>query len=50
MVVVVAGLSLEDIDGSLTSVFCGSFTSDYNAMTTKDLAYYPMYTVTGKDL
>ncbi|KAF8466151.1 polyketide synthase [Kalaharituber pfeilii] len=42
-----AGLSLEEIDGSLTSVYCGCFTNDYDSMTTKDLAHYPMYTVTG---
>ncbi|TWU76947.1 t1pks [Metarhizium rileyi] len=42
-----AGITLQDIRGSLTSVFCGSFTNDYNAMLTKDLGYYPKYTVTG---
>ncbi|GJN76281.1 putative Hybrid PKS-NRPS biosynthetic cluster [Purpureocillium lilacinum] len=42
-----AGITLQEIRGSLTSVFCGSFTNDYNAMLTKDLEYYPKYTVTG---
>ncbi|KAJ5533456.1 lovastatin nonaketide synthase [Penicillium frequentans] len=42
-----AGLTLDEIDGSNTSVLCGSFTNDYNAMITKDLEYYPKYTVTG---
>jgi acyl transferase domain-containing protein len=36
-----AGISLQDINGTLTSVFCGSFTNDYNAMLTKDLESYP---------
>ncbi|KAI0205149.1 polyketide synthase [Astrocystis sublimbata] len=42
-----AGITLQDIDGSQTSVFCGSFTNDYNAMLSKDLETYPKYTVTG---
>lgn len=42
-----AGISLSEIDGTQTAVFCGSFTNDYNAMTTKDLEYYPKYFVTG---
>ncbi|RAK74480.1 lovastatin nonaketide synthase [Aspergillus fijiensis CBS 313.89] len=42
-----AGISLEEINGSRTSVLCGAFTNDYNAMLTKDLEYYPKYTVTG---
>lgn len=40
-----AGITLQEIRGSMTSVFCGSFTNDYNAMLTKDLEYYPKYTV-----
>lgn len=43
----IAGITLDEIQGSLTSVYCGCFTNDYNAMTTKDLEYYPKYTVTG---
>lgn len=43
-----AGITLEEINGSQTSVFCGCFTNDYNAMVTKDLEYYPKYTVTGQ--
>ncbi|KAL8734411.1 MAG: hypothetical protein Q9181_003232, partial [Wetmoreana brouardii] len=42
-----AGIPLQSINGSQTSVFCGCFTNDYNAMTTKDLLTYPKYTVTG---
>lgn len=42
-----AGITLDEIQGSQTSVYCGCFTNDYNAMTTKDLEYYPKYTVTG---
>ncbi|KAK5987499.1 Hybrid PKS-NRPS synthetase pynA [Cladobotryum mycophilum] len=42
-----AGITLQEIRGTMTSVFCGSFTNDYNAMVTKDLEYYPKYTVTG---
>ena len=42
-----AGITLDEISGTQTSVFCGSFTNDYNAMTTKDLAQYPKYAVTG---
>jgi len=42
-----AGITLQEISGSQTSVFCGCFTNDYNAMVTKDLEYYPKYTVTG---
>ncbi|KAL8725318.1 MAG: hypothetical protein Q9166_007424 [cf. Caloplaca sp. 2 TL-2023] len=42
-----AGISLQSINDSQTSVFCGCFTNDYNAMTTKDLLTYPKYTVTG---
>lgn len=38
---------MDEIQGSQTSVYCGCFTNDYNAMTTKDLEYYPKYTVTG---
>ncbi|KJZ78292.1 hypothetical protein HIM_02330 [Hirsutella minnesotensis 3608] len=42
-----AGITLQEIRGSSTSVFCGCFTNDYNSMLTKDLEYYPKYTVTG---
>lgn len=42
-----AGITLDEIDGSLTSVLCGSFTNDYNAMLSKDFESYPKYTVTG---
>ncbi|CAI7643289.1 unnamed protein product [Penicillium glandicola] len=42
-----AGIPLEKVAGSQTSVFCGSFTNDYNSTITKDLEYYPKYTITG---
>ncbi|KAJ9399870.1 hypothetical protein DTO282F9_3218 [Paecilomyces variotii] len=42
-----AGITLDEINGSQTSVFCGCFTNDYDSMTNKDLEYYPKYTVTG---
>lgn len=38
---------MDEIDGTQTSVFAGSFTNDYNSMTTKDLSQYPKYAVTG---
>lgn len=43
----IAGISLEEISGSHTSVFCGSFSNDYNAMITKDLESYPKYAAIG---
>lgn len=42
-----AGITLAEIRGTQTSVFCGSFTNDYYSMITKDLAQYPKYAVTG---
>ncbi|KAL3436350.1 hypothetical protein BDV09DRAFT_194014 [Aspergillus tetrazonus] len=42
-----AGIPLEKVAGSQTSVFCGSFTNDYNSTIAKDLEYYPKYTITG---
>ena len=42
-----AGITLDEINGSQTSVYCGSFTNDYNMMTVKDLTHYPKYSVTG---
>ncbi|KAL4784866.1 hypothetical protein BJX76DRAFT_367271 [Aspergillus varians] len=42
-----AGITLDEIQGSKTSVYCGSFTNDYSAMAVKDLEYYPKYLVTG---
>lgn len=38
---------MEEISGTSTSVFAGSFTNDYDAMLSKDLEYYPKYMVTG---
>ncbi|KAK2746039.1 putative Hybrid PKS-NRPS biosynthetic cluster [Myotisia sp. PD_48] len=42
-----AGISLDEIRGTQTSVYCGCFTNDYDSMIVKDLEYYPKYTVTG---
>jgi len=42
-----AGITLDEISGSQTSVYCGSFTNDYNSMIIKDLSQYPKYSVTG---
>ena len=42
-----AGIPLEEASGTQCSVFCGSFSNDYNSMLTKDLVQYPKYTVTG---
>lgn len=44
---ILAGIPLEQVRGTRTSVFVGSFSNDYNAMTTKDLAQYPKYASTG---
>ncbi|EGX89765.1 polyketide synthase, putative [Cordyceps militaris CM01] len=44
-----AGLTLDEIRGTKTAVFAGSFTYDYQSMTNRDLAQYPKYTVTGTD-
>ena len=42
-----AGITLDEVRATQTSVFCGAFTNDYDAASTKDLIYYPKYTVTG---
>ncbi|KAL9042608.1 MAG: hypothetical protein Q9214_003726, partial [Letrouitia sp. 1 TL-2023] len=42
-----AGITLDEISGTQTSVYCGSFSNDYNSMTNKDLSQYPKYAVTG---
>ncbi|KAG9238221.1 putative lovastatin nonaketide synthase [Amylocarpus encephaloides] len=42
-----AGITLDEISGTETSVFCGSFTNDYREMIHKDLEHYPKYSVTG---
>lgn len=44
-----AGITLEQIRGSRTSVFCGSYTTanDYHSMQGKDLEMYPKYAITG---
>jgi acyl transferase domain-containing protein/NADPH:quinone reductase-like Zn-dependent oxidoreductase/aryl carrier-like protein len=42
-----AGITLSEINGSKTSVFCGCFTKDYDMMVAKDWDMYPKHTVTG---
>lgn len=42
-----AGMPIESIAGSNTSVYCGSFTQDYSKIIGKDMHNYPKYTVTG---
>lgn len=42
-----AGITLDEINGTQSSVFCGSFTNDYKDMVNKDLGYYSKYTATG---
>lgn len=42
-----AGITLDQINGTQTSVICGSFSNDYNSMLCKDFLQYPKYTVTG---
>nr|AFK23390.1 PKS-NRPS hybrid protein [Cordyceps militaris] len=49
MMTISAGITLEEIRGTKTAVFAGSFTYDYQSMTNRDLAHYPKYTVTGTD-
>ncbi|KAI9655990.1 MAG: Type I Iterative PKS [Bathelium mastoideum] len=44
-----AGLSLEAVKGSNTAVFVGSFTSDYQQMSTKDGDFRHNYAATGVD-
>ncbi|EED19830.1 polyketide synthase, putative [Talaromyces stipitatus ATCC 10500] len=44
-----AGLTLEDVKGSNTAVFVGSFTSDYQQMSTKDGDFRHNYAATGVD-
>jgi len=44
-----AGIPINDIRGSRTSVFCGMYTTsnDYHNLQAKDLEYYPKYAITG---
>ncbi len=44
-----AGVAVEDIRGSRTSVYCGMYTTsnDYHNLQGKDLEYYPKYAITG---
>ncbi|THZ99390.1 hypothetical protein D6C82_05211 [Aureobasidium pullulans] len=42
-----ANITLEDISGTKTAVYCGSFSNDYSTMISRDLAQYPQHTVTG---
>ncbi|RYP69053.1 hypothetical protein DL769_005371 [Monosporascus sp. CRB-8-3] len=45
-----AGLTLDDVQGSNTGVFCGSFTADYQQMTFKDSDFRHNYAATGVDV
>ncbi|KAL9121427.1 MAG: hypothetical protein Q9187_002019 [Circinaria calcarea] len=45
-----AGLSLEVVAGSNTAVFVGSFTSDYQQMSTREPDFRHNYTATGVDV
>lgn len=44
-----AGISMEAIRGSQTSVYCATYTTsnDYHSLLGKDLEYYPKYSITG---
>lgn len=42
-----AGITLDEISGTRTAVFAGSFTNDYALMTARDMDYYPLYAVNG---
>jgi acyl transferase domain-containing protein len=44
-----AGITLDQIRGTRTSVYCGAFTTanDYHALQGKDLEYYPKYAISG---
>ena len=44
---ILAGITLEQIRGTQTSVFCGCFTIDYRDMLSRDLEHYPKHTSTG---
>ena len=45
-----ACIPMEEIAGSNTSVWCGSFTNDYLKITDHDISAHPKYAVTGKSL
>ena len=45
-----AGLSLDQVAGSNTAVFVGSFTSDYQQMSTRETDFRHNYTATGVDV
>ena len=45
-----AGLSLDQVAGSNTAVFVGSFTSDYQQMSTRETDFRHSYTATGVDV
>lgn len=42
-----AGITLEAISGTKTSVFVGTFTNDYALMMARDMEFYPRYAVNG---
>ncbi|PYH97071.1 lovastatin nonaketide synthase [Aspergillus ellipticus CBS 707.79] len=42
-----AGITLDEISGSRTGVFVGSFTNDYSVQAQRNLEHYPKYSITG---
>ena len=42
-----AGITLVQINGSQTGVFCGCFTNDYRDMIMRDLEHYSKHTAAG---
>ena len=44
-----AGLTLDSVAGSNTAIFVGSFTSDYQQISTKEPDFRPNYAATGVD-
>jgi len=42
-----AGITLDEISGTRTAVFAGTFTNDYALMTARDMDDYPKYSVNG---
>ncbi|KAH8885836.1 hypothetical protein GQ53DRAFT_876671 [Thozetella sp. PMI_491] len=43
-----ARITLDEISGSNTSVFCGTLGNDYGHLLNKDLEHYPRHTITGQ--
>ncbi|KAJ5302558.1 hypothetical protein N7476_009357 [Penicillium atrosanguineum] len=42
-----AGITLDELSGSRTGVFVGSFTNDYSVQAQRNLEHYPKYSITG---